>query len=231
MERFRVCFAKSGILKYISHLDLQRTFVRAFRRAKLPLVYSQGFNPQPRVIFAAPLGVGLEGKNEYFDLFLTQQWKVDELAESINRQLPPGLIVKDVNNISLADPPIPALVEAALYLVGLETEPNSLQEKISNLISAEQLLTERKSKKGTKLVDIRPFILDLWVKRNEGFINLFMLLVTGGKGGTRPEEILELLQMQDLRNRAEFSREDLFFRENEKLITPGGITLNNISGV
>ncbi len=231
MERFRVCFAKSGMLKYISHLDLQRTFLRALRRAKIPLAYSQGFSPQPRVVFAAPLGIGIEGINEYLDLFLTRQMQMELLEKRINRQLPMGLIVKNICSISLEEPAISALIGAALYRARLEMDPGSLQQNIGNLLSAEQLPKERQHKKGKKQVDIRPFILDLWEEEIGGSRNLFMLLVTGSSGGARPEEILELLQLPELRKGTILTRESLFFRVGEKLLTPGGAAYNNINEV
>lgn len=231
MERFRVCFAKSGMLKYISHLDLQRTFLRALRRAKIPLAYSQGFSPQPRVVFAAPLGIGIEGINEYLDLFLIRRLQMGLLEKRINRQLPTGLIVKDICTIGLEEPAISALVGAALYRARFEMDPGPLQEKTYNLLSAEQLPKERQNKKGKKQVDIRPFILDFWEEERDGSKNLSMLLVTGNRGGARPEEILELLQLPELSNGTTLSREFLFFRVKEKLLTPGGAIYNNINEV
>jgi radical SAM-linked protein len=94
MYRYRFCFSKEKEMKYISHLDLQRTFMRALRRASVPVAYTQGFNPQPRLVFAAPLAVGIEGKNEYFDLFLVRRWDENVLKRVLQEQLPVGLEVK-----------------------------------------------------------------------------------------------------------------------------------------
>ena len=69
VHHYSLCFSKEGDMKFISHLDLLRTFIRALRRAGIPVAYSQGFNHVPRLTFAAPLAVGMEGRNEYLDFF------------------------------------------------------------------------------------------------------------------------------------------------------------------
>ncbi len=84
----RVKFTKKGYLKYISHLDLMRLFERGFRRAQIPIKYSEGFNPQPKFSIANPLALGIESEEEYMDINLHERIPIDEFIERMNRELP-----------------------------------------------------------------------------------------------------------------------------------------------
>jgi len=91
-------------------------FIRALRRASIPVAYSKGFNPQPRLSFAAPLAVGMEGENEYLDLYLSEPWKEETLKDSLNKQLPPELKIKKIKTVKADLPPVSAVLGAALYV-------------------------------------------------------------------------------------------------------------------
>jgi radical SAM-linked protein len=231
MYHYRICFAKTGWLKYISHLDLQRTFQRIFRRAQVPLAYKKGFNPQPQFSFASPLAVGIEGQNEYLDFFLEKSWEETALKEAINEQCPPGIVIKKVIAVDLKLPPISSLLEAALYVIPLIKFPEKMDEKIKNIIAAENIIIERKSKRRNKNVNIRPFIFDLRILEVEdpekvaaGEVagKLIMLLATGNKGGIRPDEIVDLLGLEK-EHFKKIYRQELFINGKGGLENPLGI--------
>jgi hypothetical protein len=90
-QRVRIHYAKSEAIKFISHHDEFRLWERALRRTGLPLLYKQGFNPQPHIQFAAPLGVGITGANEPLDLILAPPLPLDEIAAQLRAKLPPGV--------------------------------------------------------------------------------------------------------------------------------------------
>lgn len=94
-ETVRVVFSKTGRAKYISHLDLNRTMIRAFRRAGLPIWYTEGFNRHPYVTFAAPLSLGYEGERETMDLRLKEDMDMGELVRRLDAVMPEGLHVYD----------------------------------------------------------------------------------------------------------------------------------------
>ena len=223
MYRYRLCFSKEGLLKYISHLDLQRTFGRALRRAEIPVAYSQGFSPQPRLRFALPLALGIEGKNEYLDLDLHLSWKEKKIKTTLNAQLPAGLRIKDVTAVDYKQPLLSSLVRAALYVACLRTVPNNLAAELDNLLQAEFIYLERRGKKSTKIVDIRPFLYKLkWIREPGGKGMLLFLLAAGSRGSVRPQEVVALLPLSGVK--MAIHRATLFISTDGGLKTPEGVT-------
>jgi len=210
-------------MKYISHLDLQRTCMRALRRASVPVALSQGFNPQPRLVFAAPLAVGIEGRNEYFDLFLTSFWDGTLLKQVLQEQLPAGLEIKATLPVDLHAAPLSALVEAALYVALFPVFPEEYDHVLTNILEAEEFIVLRSGKNKGREVDIRPLIYTLETKKGSDTTRLFMLLATGSRGGARPEEVLA--KFPGGTETVKVYRENIFIQNGEALITPGGEAL------
>jgi radical SAM-linked protein len=92
----RIAFSKGGRLIYISHLDLNRLFERAFVRAEIPAWYTEGFNPRLKIVFASPISVGVRGLKEFFDIKITQEISSVEVKNALNAQMPEGLEITDV---------------------------------------------------------------------------------------------------------------------------------------
>ncbi|MFA4886471.1 MAG: TIGR03936 family radical SAM-associated protein, partial [Desulfotomaculaceae bacterium] len=88
MFRYRIIYAKEGPARYISHLDLLRVFDRAARRGGLPVAYTQGFNPHPKMSFAAPLSVGTAGEAEFADMELTRDIPVADMESALAGSMP-----------------------------------------------------------------------------------------------------------------------------------------------
>ena len=91
VKKIRVEFSKTGALKYISHLDLNRTMQNVFLRSKLPIVYSQGFNPHPKTVFSPPLSVGVSSECEFIDFKMTEDVPYDVICRRLNESFPEGL--------------------------------------------------------------------------------------------------------------------------------------------
>lgn len=104
--KLRVIYSKTGLVRFISHRDLMRLFFRAASRAGIPVEFSRGFNPHPRIEFCPPLSVGMEGWNEIIDLRLSEEVDVAEATEALKRELPEGVVPKDV---FYPDPDSPSL--------------------------------------------------------------------------------------------------------------------------
>ncbi|MGI6097293.1 MAG: TIGR03936 family radical SAM-associated protein [Dethiobacteria bacterium] len=203
MPRYRICFSRGEEQNYLSHLDLMRTLTRALRRAALPVQYSRGFNPQPRLVFAAPLPVGITTEADFFDLFLKEELAEAQIHALLNDNLPQGLKIVSVYTVREDAPPLMAEVEAALYVVSLDnagiegkwaTVRETLQAAIADICATDELVVERKGKKKTKKVNIRPFILEIsFQEESAEEISIRILLQTGNKGGARPDEVLAAL--------------------------------------
>jgi len=189
-------YSKDGPARFISHLDLVRTFERVIRRADIPAAFSMGFNPHSIFSFAAPLQVGIGGESEYLDILLKNEVPPEELYTSIGSVLPEGLCLKEVWRAPDDSPALMSLVEWAEYKVKVELEKQlsagGLEGYIDSFLKQPGIVVRRKVKKGrVKNVDIRPGIYDLGGFIKDNILILRMKLKTGSSGSVRPGEVLD----------------------------------------
>jgi len=185
--RLRITFAKQNALRYTGHLDLHRIWERAARRAELPLAYSQGFHPQPKISLAAALPLGFSSRCEVLDMRLTEELPLDGLKERIQHAVPSGLQIIEVESVDEKLPAMQTLVARAEYEV-LFTEPiegSDLTRRVESMLEAASLPRERRGKS----YDLRPLIEQVSVLADP--IRLWMLLSARDGATGRPEEVLE----------------------------------------
>jgi|Deesub1362A_J573_1020465.scaffolds.fasta_scaffold08612_2 radical SAM-linked protein len=206
--RYRLRFAKTEAMRWTGHLDLQRTWERAFRRARLPLLYSMGFNPRPRTQLAAALPLGVTGEEEILDLWLTEPLETDEIARRLARALPPGLALKGVTTVPLEEAPLQRQVVSAEYRVAWPENPpppSELQAAVERVLAARELPRERRGKR----YDLRPLIQELRLEKGDGLALVMRLAAREGATG-RPDEVLAALGLDPAEARV--VRTKLFFR-------------------
>lgn len=231
MVKLRVKFCKKQRCRFISHLDLLRTFERSLRRADLPIAFSQGFNPHPKISFGSVLPLGLESEGEYVDFILTEECSPDQFKHKLNQVLPSGLSILAVQQIPMDTPSLMEEINLAVYTLKVYFKFPIKGEKLSGLIadflSKEEILILRKSKKGIKEVNIRPLIkkLDLIEtseeQKEKQEWDLSLVARTGSMGNLRADQLIEELTkfLPDL----EFilaDRTGLYIKENEKIYCP-----------
>lgn len=194
-QRLRIEFAKGEALKYISHLDLNRTWERVFRRAGLPLAYSQGFNPRPRYQIAAALPVGVSGAAELLDVWLTEALEPSEVQGRLQTAVPPGLEVRAVAVVDLREPSLQSLMRAADYraVVHSPEAADAIRTRVQMLLEAPTLLRQRQHKGRLQTYDLRPLIQDLAVEPGNGALVLRMRLQASPQGAGRPDAVLDAL--------------------------------------
>jgi radical SAM-linked protein len=184
--RVRVTFSKQGALRYTGHLDLHKLLERSIRRAKLPLAYSQGYHPQPKLNLAAALPLGFSSRAEVMDIWLNED--VDDVVSVLQANVPSGLTVLQAAQVDEREPSLQTQVIAAEYQVEI-TEAgyaSGLTEKIASVMESESIPRVRRNKQ----YDLRPLIETLTIS-DDGHI--FMRL-TAREGATgRPEEVLDVL--------------------------------------
>lgn len=184
---YRVLYSRRPPSHLLGHLELLVLVFRALRRAGLPIAYTQGFNPSPRVSFSQALPVGMESLAEYFDMELTRPVMADAaLVEALNRELPPGLVVSRVT-------PAPKKQAAAvrnLYEIDLpeHADAAALAAKVEAFRAAERFPLTRFRKGKSTTFDIRPLVASLEV--GAGKIRL-ALIQEQGRPGVSPREVLE----------------------------------------
>lgn len=195
VQRLRIVFAKQAGLRYISHLDLMRAWERALRRARLPVAHTQGFNPRPRLLFAAALAVGWTGSAELLDLFLEQRVDLRLAARALLVQLPPGLDVSSITEVDLTLPSLPAEASAAEYRIELAPGPSAaeLGERVARLMAAQSLPRHRERPDGVRSYDLRPLVQELRGGLEYGCPFLWARLQADGTATGRPDELVDEL--------------------------------------
>jgi len=214
--RLRITFAKQGALRYTGHLDLHKLWERTARRAALPLAYSQGFHPQPKMNIAAALPLGFSSRCEVMDMRLQNDIPLEGLCEKLQDTLPTGIRVLNVERVNDGEPALQTQVISAEYEVGLK-EPmdgSELKRRIAAIIAAESLPRERRGKN----YDLKPLIEEISLTPNPSSLGreepIILMRLTAQEGATgRPEEVLDALGIPFEETRIE--RTKLIFKRSQ----------------
>ena len=161
----RIKFTKLGSAKFIGHLDLLRYFQKAFKRAKLDLAYSQGYNPRQITTFASPLGVGLTSEGEYLDLTLNSSDSPEQMIERINKVMADNIQVVAYTILLDDSKNAMSVVAAADYIVSLKDgydfiSNKEFQEKFEAFYKQEDIKIIKKTKKSEREMDLKPLIYE-----------------------------------------------------------------------
>lgn len=197
IQRFRINFSKNKDMRFTGHLDLVLTWERTFRRAGLPLSYSEGFNPRPVLNLASPLPLGFISTAELGDFWLSDPRSQPEVIKSLTRSLPPGLSINDITEISeVHGKKLPGLVDRSEFKVPLSEKQPGLSDKITTLLQSTQLIRSRKNKE----YDLRPLIHDISIIDIDGLTppTLKISLYSLPNGTGRPDEVLLALGIPPL---------------------------------
>ena len=193
--KIRIKFSKYGNARFIGHLDTMRFFQKAVRRCALPAAFSAGYSPHMIMSFAAPLGVGMEGMGEYFDLELTGDVPEDEIVRRLNTQMAEGFHVEGAVKVPDGKSSnAMSLVAAADYRITCcETAWQSadLPALIRDYLSQDEILITKTGKSGERQVDIRPYIYRMESVVFEGKTSLFLRLASASSNYTRPDQVLD----------------------------------------
>jgi radical SAM-linked protein len=190
-SRYRARFSKSGRITWLGHLDLTRLLLRAMRRARIPLVYTQGFNPKPRVGFAPALAVGVASEAEYLDFESWEPLEPDAALSRINAALPPDVRFLALREIARDAPTLGELIRAARYRA---TSRNGLRvaAALDAFRQRSGLAVERPRKNGgTKVFELARELLEL-DQLDDRTLRLTLRLHADGPS-LRPDELLALI--------------------------------------
>ncbi|WP_275581043.1 TIGR03936 family radical SAM-associated protein [Natronosporangium hydrolyticum] len=160
VQRVRVRYAKRGPLRFTSHRDFARAFERALRRAGVPIAYSQGFTPHPKISYASAAPTGVASEAEYLELGLQAPMLPAELVKALDEVLSPGLDVLDA--VVAEGGNLPDRIEASRWRVELpQVEPAALAAAVAAFAAAEEISVERLTKQGKRILDIRPAVIKI----------------------------------------------------------------------
>jgi radical SAM-linked protein len=196
-QRLRMRFSKDGPARFISHLDLSRTLERALNRAQIPIAFTQGFNPQPRMQFADALPLGLTSECEIVDFWLKVKIEPEETLIALKAKMASGIGVISIEEVEISDPPLQTITKLAEYRVTLSDEFSAemIEGRVDALLEAPTIPRERRNKQ----YDLRPLILELNVishTRDRVELGMVMPQEPGRTG--RPDEVLKALNIDPL---------------------------------
>jgi radical SAM-linked protein len=188
--RFRISYWKGPAMRYTGHLDLQRTWERTFRRAGLPLAYTQGYNPRPRLQLSPALPLGCTSECELIDIWLETPLAPDEILTRLKDSAPPGISLSDAQPVPANDPALQNQVTSVEYRASLPdrlTEAD-LHASVEQLLQADSIQRSRRGKS----YDLRPLVesLVLMSGGSAGRESLEMTLASREGATGRPEEVL-----------------------------------------
>jgi radical SAM-linked protein len=164
-QRWRLVFARGEAARYLSHLDAVHLWERAFRRGEIPLATTEGFNSRPKLIFAAPLQLGMLAEHELADLYLSERLTAPDMRRRLTDGMPSGYDVVDLYDVWVGAPALAPQLVAADYRTSLfSVEPGPLEAAIARLLAATALPRERHREKKTIAYDLRPLLLDARVR-------------------------------------------------------------------
>lgn len=197
VQRFRLTFSKVGPTRYIGHLDLARTIERSLNRAHIPLAYTQGYNPRPRMQLASALPLGFTSEGELADIWLLEKVDPDLMLQKLKDKLAPGIVIHKVEEIDLRAPALQNMTEAAAYIVSFSESINrtELTERVTALLNEPVIMRARHSKQ----YDLKSLIHSLSVGEDESgdpALSMELSLLPGRTG--RPDEVLQALGLDPL---------------------------------
>ncbi len=188
----RIKFSKKGSLMYISHLDLSKTMQRIMVRADIDIWYSEGFNPQPRVVFAVPLPVGVESDCEYLDIKINSPMELEEIKNRISRNFPDEMRVIDVYVPEVKFKNI-AYIDYTIKLNSPKITENTATD-IEKLFKNECNVTKITKSGSEKIVNLCEFINSLNAEYNNGEITINTVLCADSEKYLNPELLIEAIK-------------------------------------
>ncbi len=163
--RFRLSYSKLGMARFLGAKEVATLFARSCRRARLPLTYSQGFHPLPRISFGPALPVGMESEEEFLDILLNEEMPAKELQQGLNAELPSGFHIHQAQQIGLDRPSVDVSIATQRYQVSLDTlppekrAPSFLMERLSQFHQAETFPLRKRTRHRERTIDAKHVVL------------------------------------------------------------------------
>ncbi|MBC8233976.1 DUF2344 domain-containing protein [bacterium] len=208
VQKIRIRLSKEGEARFISHREVNHSLMRALKRAKLPVAFSQGFTPHPKISFSQPTAVGIESYAEFVDVELHTKIDPQELMKRLNETLPTGLRTLESYEIPMKTPYLSNQIVQSVYQVSvpraLAGDRDECQAKIQKLMDSHEVWFERRKHDGKQEnINIRPLVEEIRIVdevptpgpsgEGEDMVVLEMNLKDSNTGKGRPDEVLQLL--------------------------------------
>ena len=200
-------------MRFTGNLDLHRTLERTMRRANLPLAYSQGFNPRPKLTLASALPLGYTSESEVAEFWLKEVMEVAEIKIALDEAAPPGLEFLDLDTVDQRAPKPQTIITGATFITTLQNPIPELEEKVSQLMASEEIIKENIRKGKKRVYNLRDLIYEVTIlPGGDGEKQrLEMYLQAGHRTTGRPNEVLMELGIDPLETK--IHRKELIFLE------------------
>lgn len=193
MNRYVIRFSKEGYIKYTSHLDMLRLFKRAFKKTRILLEHSQGFNPHPKMGFAQPLSLGYTSKCELLEFETAKEFDPAEIKERLTAVMPEGVELIDCKKLETPVKSLASAVTEAEYEVvfPVPADRPKYVQLVRDYLGQDQIIAEKRQKKTKKMVavDIKGKIRDMALSAGEK-LTLHMKLDSGSNSNLSPEQVI-----------------------------------------
>jgi radical SAM-linked protein len=208
--RIRIKFSKKEAMRFTGHLDLFRTLERTIRRAKLPLSYSQGFNPHPKISLASALPLGLTSEAEVADIWFNKELPLKEVNQALVSALPPGIQIHEMDLVDLKEPKLQNTLQSAVFTAILLEPFDNLEISVQEFLDAEEVIIEKIKKGKKRIINIREFVHSIEIVDNNEGKQILKLHLSAREGKTgRPDVVLSQLGIDPLSTR--IHRTELIF--------------------
>lgn len=192
VQKLRIQHAKRGPLRFTSHRDFQRAFERALRRAHVPMAYSAGFSPHPKISYANAAPTGVASEAEYVEIGVVQPCDPVKLRDVLDRVLPPGLDIIDV--VEVRTPDFVNRLEASHWRIELpDVSFDSLTDAVEKFLAEQEVLVDRMTKNGTRTFDTRLAVIRADVTQGRECA-ILQVVVRHGVPAVRPDDVLAALK-------------------------------------
>lgn len=186
--RARLKYKKEGDIKYISQLEFMSSFFRAINRGGIPIAFSEGFHPHPKVSSGLALPCGMESSAEYIDMVLLSRMELSYLVNILNKELPAGIKITSARQLHSGAPSLSSAITGLAYMVDLGSPVSSLETIVQDLLRREEINIRRISKRGEQDIDVRPM---LTVMKPLGKKGIFIFLESRNGVHCKPQDILQ----------------------------------------
>jgi radical SAM-linked protein len=217
--RIRFRYFKTGRIRFLSHLDLMTLFQRAAARAGIPILFSQGFNPHPRIAFGPALSVGMESEAEYLDMETDPFIDLLETTKTLNRTLPEGIRILEARVVSSKAPSLSGNISRYVYEVGIPVmQDTELHERVKSFLARTSICISKDGKQK----DIRPGVESIVAESSGASPHLIITLVDKDQLKPRVQDVIEQLFTIDREQAVLFhiKRAGMFWKENGQWISP-----------
>ena len=219
VQKIRIKISRTGMLKWISHLDMQRTLERALKRAKIPVSYTEGFHPRPRISLPVPLPLGYTSDADWLEIVLYQHISLLELEGELREKLPDGLEIIEIKEIPLSEKSIMSKTLKLSYVVTL---PSSiiLKEDLLSILEDFSNLREIFINKKNKSVNVKDLIARLEPDILKDGYQVFLDVLMKPSGSVKPDEIIKQIFNEEIALQSDYHRREVLIHNRDKWSSP-----------